>query len=235
MSEEERQTLAGSAETLSGALDATRRHVTEDPAVSADEDDTVSGRVAFIPFQFLIWDRNSRPVWDDTLAVCDDGDVLLTANVEAVSFKGIGFSAARHMRIVRLHQFLEPLPQIGGPIIPLSVIACHGWQRYEHEDRNKAEHVASSKSKRSVYVYEHSFAGTITSPISHATLDVLLAAGHGSGLRFFAGLLDELRKSSGPHAPHKADGKIVRRLDRNPARAFNTLTLASRARPRAAA
>jgi hypothetical protein len=98
------------------------------------------------------------------------------------------------MRIVRLHQFLEPLPKIGGLIIPLSVIACHRWQRYKHENRNDAEHAASSKSKRSVYVFEHSLAGTITSPISHATLDFLLAAGQRNGLRFFAGLLDELRK-----------------------------------------
>jgi hypothetical protein len=98
------------------------------------------------------------------------------------------------MRFVRLHQFLKPLTQISGLIIPLSVIACHGWQRHEHEDRNDAEHAVSSKSKRSVYVFEHSLAGTITSPIWHAKLDFLLAAGHRIGLPCFAGLLDELRK-----------------------------------------
>jgi hypothetical protein len=55
------------AETLGGALDAARRHVTEDLTVGANEDDTVSGRVALIPFQFLIWDGNSRSVRDEPL------------------------------------------------------------------------------------------------------------------------------------------------------------------------
>src|SRR5215218_6176772 len=62
--------------------DAARRHVAEDLAVAADEDDTVSGGVAFIPFQFLVGDRNTRPFWDDTLAVGDDGHVFVTADFE---------------------------------------------------------------------------------------------------------------------------------------------------------
>src|SRR6476620_3366053 len=122
--------------------DAARRHVAEDLAVTADKDDTVSGGVSFVPFQFLVGDRNSRPFRDDTLAVGDDGYVFVTAHLEAVGFKGIGFAATRHVRVVRLHQLLKPFTQVGGLIAPLSVVACQRRQRYQHEEDDNSEHAA---------------------------------------------------------------------------------------------
>ena len=69
------------------ASDAARRHVTEYLAVTADENDAVSGGVALVPFQFPIGDGNSRPIGDDTLAIGDDGDIFVAANLETISFR----------------------------------------------------------------------------------------------------------------------------------------------------
>src|SRR3954452_8069211 len=122
--------------------DAARCHVAEDLAVTADEDDAVPGGVAFVPFHFLVGDGNSRPFRDDTLAVGDDGYVFVTAHLEAVGFKSIGFAATRHVRVVRLHQLLKPFTQVSGLIAPLSVVACQRRQRYQHEEDDDAEHAA---------------------------------------------------------------------------------------------
>src|SRR3954464_8183977 len=134
--------IADTIRTTSPVSDAARRHVAEDLAVTADEDDAVPGGVAFVPFHFLVGDGNSRPFRDDTLAVGDDGYVFVTAHLEAVGFKSIGFAATRHVRVVRLHQLLKPFTQVSGLIAPLSVVACQRRQRYQHEEDDDAEHAA---------------------------------------------------------------------------------------------
>src|SRR6266403_218007 len=49
-----------------------------------DEDDAVSRRITVVPFHFVLGYGNSRPLWDNALAIRDDGDVLVASNFEAV-------------------------------------------------------------------------------------------------------------------------------------------------------
>jgi hypothetical protein len=93
--------------------------------------------ITVVPFHFVVGYGNSRPLWDDALAIRDDSNVLVAANFEAVGLEGIGFSAARHNGVVGLHELLKPLTQINGLILPLPVVARCRRQRH----RDKCEDV----------------------------------------------------------------------------------------------
>jgi hypothetical protein len=60
------------------------------------------------------------------VAVGDDGDVVVAFDLETVGLKRFGLATTRHRRIVRLHQALEPLPDLRGGISPLTAIAGMG-------------------------------------------------------------------------------------------------------------
>src|ERR1019366_7313697 len=107
----------------SNRSNATRRHVAVHLAFGADEQDAMSGRISFIPFHFLVGNRDSRPVRDDALAVRNDGDVLIAFGLEVVGFESVSFAAAREILVVGLHEILKPLAQRRRLISPLSVVA----------------------------------------------------------------------------------------------------------------
>src|SRR5947209_15634824 len=85
----------------SAASHAAGRHVAIDLAAESDEDDAVSGRVSFVPFDLVI--RNDDllsklPVWAPERAirafVGDDGHIAILVHLEAVGPIGVGFAAA---------------------------------------------------------------------------------------------------------------------------------------------
>jgi hypothetical protein len=53
-------------------------------ASDADEQDAMSDRVAVVPFDLVIGNRDPRPVRNDTLPIRDNGDILIVLDVEAV-------------------------------------------------------------------------------------------------------------------------------------------------------
>jgi hypothetical protein len=69
---------------LSPQGSAAGRHIAVDLPGVTDEDDAVSSWITVVPFYFVLGYGNSRPLWDDALAIRDDGDVLVAANFEAV-------------------------------------------------------------------------------------------------------------------------------------------------------
>src|SRR5213080_4121439 len=78
---------------------AAGRHVAIDLAAESDEDDAVSGRVSFVPFDLVVRDDNlfaELPVWtaERTIRafVSDDGDIAILGPIR------VGFAAARHER-----------------------------------------------------------------------------------------------------------------------------------------
>jgi hypothetical protein len=69
----------------------------------------MTGWVSFIPFHLFVWHRDPGAVRDDTESVRDDGDVVVTLNLEVVRLESVRLAAAAQVRIVRLHQALKPL------------------------------------------------------------------------------------------------------------------------------
>ena len=120
--------------------DAAGRHVTEDLAIRSDEDDAVTGRISLVSFHLLIRHRNPRPVRNDSFAVGNDSHVLIARNFKIVSLEGIRLPTAGLIRIVGLHEALEPLPHGAGLITPLAEISCRGRQSQQHEDNDDPDH-----------------------------------------------------------------------------------------------
>src|ERR1700733_5851235 len=91
-----------------------RRHVAEHLPLRAHEDDAVPGRVALVPFHLVVWHRDAgtdRDVGDRAMAG-GDRDVVVALVLERIRSIGGGLAAAGYMRIVGLHQGLEPLGHV---------------------------------------------------------------------------------------------------------------------------
>src|SRR5262249_53390131 len=118
------------AERSARVSDAAGRAIAIDLAAESDEDDAVSGRVSFVPFDLVVRDDNlfaDLPVWtaERTIRafVGDDGDIAILVHLEAVGPIGIGFAAARHEWGVGLHELLKPRAHVRRLVLPLSQVA----------------------------------------------------------------------------------------------------------------
>jgi hypothetical protein len=63
-----------------------------DLPLQSDEDNAVPGRVSFVPFNLVIGYSDSRPVWDVSLSVGDDGNVVIELDLEEVGLVGVGLT-----------------------------------------------------------------------------------------------------------------------------------------------
>src|SRR5262249_26927242 len=107
--------------------DAARRYVAIDLPARPDEDDAVTGRVSFVPFDLVVRDDNllSRlPVRAAERAVRalvgDDGHVAIPVHLEAVGPIGVRFATARHGWKVGLHEPLKPRTHVRRLVPPLA-------------------------------------------------------------------------------------------------------------------
>jgi hypothetical protein len=121
-----------------------RRNVAVDLALVPNEDDAVLGGVPFVPFHLGVRDGNACPVGDYPLSICDDGNVVVAFAVEVIRLERIGLAAATHVRVVRLHEALEPLADIGGRVAPLAIVSgpCLGSEDGEECRHNYIASVA---------------------------------------------------------------------------------------------
>src|ERR1700730_8966697 len=98
---------------LALCLHAAGNDVAVDLALAADEDDSVPGRIAGVPFHLLVRDREPGPAGEDALAVGDDGDVVIALDLKRVGLERVRLTATADVGIVGLHQRLEPLADGG--------------------------------------------------------------------------------------------------------------------------
>src|SRR5260370_31008199 len=97
----------------------------------------MSGRIARIPFHFLVGNLDSRPVRDDALAIGNDGDILIALDLEAVGFVSVSFAAARdgpRPTIVEMGNAPDPL---GRDRMPTSVIYSKDHSRPDQRDHRR--------------------------------------------------------------------------------------------------
>src|ERR1700730_3452406 len=62
-------------------------------ALGPDEHDAMSRRISLVPFQLLIRNVDPGAGCEHSLAVSDDGDIVITGTLERVRLKRIGFAA----------------------------------------------------------------------------------------------------------------------------------------------
>src|SRR6476620_1996525 len=93
----------------------------------ADEYYAVAGRIAFVPFHFMVGDGYSGPLQDSRLTSCDvpctigdDRNVVIAFHVEAVGLVSVGFAAARLELVIRLHEPLKPTAYMRRLTFPLA-------------------------------------------------------------------------------------------------------------------
>ena len=98
------------------ALSSPRRHVTKDLSAIANEDNTVPGRIATIPFDLGIGNCKSLSIFDVRAIqwyvvawVSDDGDILVALHFITVGPISICHPAAGQVWLVWSHQPTEPL------------------------------------------------------------------------------------------------------------------------------
>src|SRR6516164_1717637 len=139
------------------ALSSARRDVAVKRAPCPDEDDAVASGIALVPFHFGIGHRNAGPVRDYAFAIRDDGDIVIAVDLEIIGLEGVGFTAARERRIVRLHEVLEPLSDVRGGVAPLTIVARRsGRTQRQHEKDDRQPHYGSSVQRnRSSRLYRH--------------------------------------------------------------------------------
>ena len=70
--------------------------------MDADEDDTVPGRIALVPFNLVVGHGNFRPVRNLALAVRDDCNVVAALDLEDVGLVGVRLATTRDSGVVRL-------------------------------------------------------------------------------------------------------------------------------------
>src|SRR5262249_9100594 len=116
------------------------------------EDDAVSGRVSFVPFDLVVRDDNlfaDLPVWtaERTIRafVGDDSDIAILVHLEAVGPIGIGFAAARHEWGVGLHELLKPRAHVPRLVRHVTKVPRSCWRHEQHGSSDDAEHVCLSQ------------------------------------------------------------------------------------------
>src|SRR5450631_1645456 len=116
-------------DTIPMESDAPRLNVTEHVTGTAQEYDAVTGRIRFVPFEFVVRDFDLgsdvdvRPAARRVIPVIGDPRVgLAVSDMDFICPVGVGFAAAGCIRNVRLHQSLVPLADCGIYRVPLSEI-----------------------------------------------------------------------------------------------------------------
>src|SRR5450631_4698249 len=109
--------------------DAPGLHVAEHVTGTTQEYDAVTGRIRFVPFEFVVRDFDLgsdvdvRPAARRVIPVIGDPRVgLAVSDMDFICPVGVGFAAAGCIRNVRLHQGLIPLTDSGIYRVPLSEI-----------------------------------------------------------------------------------------------------------------
>ena len=104
------------ADIASPALSSPRRHVAKDLNAVANEDNTVPGRIATVPFDLGIGNRKTPSNFDVRAAkwyvvawVSNDGDILIALHLIAVGPISVRQPTASEVRLVWPHQLIEPL------------------------------------------------------------------------------------------------------------------------------
>ena len=92
-----------------------------------------------IPFHLGIGHRNAGPVRQHAFAVGDDGDIVIAGDLEGIGLERVGLAAARHRRIVRLHEALKPFAGSAGASRPTDRCRAPGGRaEREREEQDNA-------------------------------------------------------------------------------------------------
>src|SRR5579863_3764100 len=95
-----------------------RRDVAIHLSLAADENDAVTGRVAPVPFHFLVRYIDTGAARDDAFAIRNDRYIMIAIDLERIGLEGVRLAATGHVGIVGLHQALKPLTHIDGRVVP---------------------------------------------------------------------------------------------------------------------
>ncbi|WP_167532077.1 hypothetical protein [Rhodopseudomonas palustris] len=124
-------------------------------ARTAEEDDAVTGGIAAVRFQLVVWNhdlgadlqmraaqRGVRP------RIGDDGDVLAVGDFMGIRPIGVGLAAARHGGEIRLHQRTGRLAKLRIAGLPLSEIARGRRDQPEGEPAGTARRLRQRSTLR---------------------------------------------------------------------------------------
>jgi hypothetical protein len=134
--------------------------------LKTDENNPVPSRVSFVPIHLEIRYSDLRSVWNLSLSIGNDGDIVICFDLKDISFVSIGFTTTRSSRVVRLSQPLKPAPHLRRRPFPLPVVSsdnvgggvpCQDEKGSGNDAPYRANNQHGSLRKRSLYFAKAEF------------------------------------------------------------------------------